>query len=93
MGPRGEFTATLEITGLQGPLIATGKGKKKPAAEKDACLEACYKLDKLGILRLAQGSLAERSKRLRKELLQDEEDGNNYLDRTADSKGTAGLDE
>lgn len=85
VGPR-EFTAVLEITGLQGPLSATGKGKKKTHAERNACLQACYKLEKLGILRLQQGSAADRTKRLREEYLEEEMD--NYLDNAAESKGT-----
>lgn len=45
----------LSITGLDGPVLAKGSGKKKPAAEKDACLEMCFKLEKLGILEMQRG--------------------------------------
>lgn len=75
-----ESIATLVIVGLKGPLSATGRGKKKGAAEIDAALEACYKLEKLDILRLQGGSLAARTKRLRAEV--EEEELDNYLDRT-----------
>lgn len=77
-----EFTATLEISGLEGPLSATGKGKKKGQAERDAYIEACFKLEKLGILNSQRGSTTERSKRLREEYLE-EEQMNEYLDQTA----------
>ena len=83
-GPR-EYVAKLEITGLRGPLTAVGKGKKKGNAEKDACLEACYKLEKLGILYLNEGSQADRTKRLRDEYLKEERD--NYLDKTSFDNG------
>jgi hypothetical protein len=86
-GKYSEFIATLEINGLQGPFNATGKGKKKQLAERDACLEACYKLDKLEILESdsAGQSYQQRSKRLL-ELIGDDEDDNSYLDRTTSVK-------
>jgi hypothetical protein len=81
----GMVTARIEITGLQGPLFATGMGRRKGQAEKDACLEACYKLDLLGILYEQRGSATDRVKRLREEIEEDEQD--NYLDKTVERKG------
>ncbi|KAJ3301121.1 Kanadaptin [Kappamyces sp. JEL0829] len=79
-----QVTAKLEITGLQGPLAASGTGKRKGQAEKDACLEACYKLELLGILYDQRGSASDRLKRMRQDIEEDEED--NYLDKTAAGK-------
>ncbi|KAI8895207.1 hypothetical protein BC833DRAFT_602094 [Globomyces pollinis-pini] len=76
--------AKLEIDGLQGPFMATGKGKKKAKAERDACLEACAKLDKLGILRGTKQtyeSTKDREKRLN-EIFGDDDEPDSYLDRT-----------
>ncbi|KAJ3324311.1 Kanadaptin [Boothiomyces sp. JEL0866] len=82
-----KYIAKLEITGLQGPFEASGRGKKKGSAERDACLEACAKLDRMGILKekAVVESAAEKIKRL-KEVYGDDEEDEDLYDRTQDSK-------
>ncbi|KAJ3314592.1 Kanadaptin [Boothiomyces sp. JEL0838] len=82
-----KYIAKLEITGLQGPFEASGRGKKKVSAERDACLEACAKLDRMGILKVkaVHETAAEKIKRLNKVYGDDEEDEDLY-DRTEDAR-------
>jgi hypothetical protein len=78
-----EYLCSLEIVGLQGAFHAKGRGKKSSSAEKDACLEACYKLERLGILYSTDvgESYRQRNKRLVELVGDNEED--DYLDLTA----------
>ena len=87
LGDTREFVAliNLPITTQCGQLSAFGHGTRKTFAEKDACLEACFKLDKLGILRSNSFESAKnRKKRLAEMYGEDEED--DFYDRTLSCK-------
>jgi pSer/pThr/pTyr-binding forkhead associated (FHA) protein len=66
----------LPVTTIKGDLIAIGFGRNKKKAERDACLEACAKLDKLEILR---GSGPSRKKTALEEF---GDDTDTFFDRT-----------
>ncbi|KAJ3272545.1 Esa1p-associated factor [Terramyces sp. JEL0728] len=84
-----KFIAKLEITGLQGPFEASGRGKKKGSAERDACLEACAKLDRMKILKVKSlvESASEKIKRL-KQIYGDDEEDEGLYDKTEAANGT-----
>eukprot|EP00842_Homolaphlyctis_polyrhiza_P000349 jgi/Hompol1/1314/HPOL_005555-RA len=73
----------IPIETSMGALFGVGRGSRKRDAERDACLEACYKLDKCGLLR---GSVAETSIRQKKRAKDiyggDDMDDDSYYDRT-----------
>ncbi len=76
-----EFFCTLEIIGLRNPFVAHGSGKKKGIAENDAFLEACFKLEQIGILESTDAgySYSHRRKRIL-EYMKDEDE--NFVDLT-----------
>jgi hypothetical protein len=81
-GSSGEYNCSLEINGLQGPFSAKGSGKKANQAERDACVEACYKLEQLGILHMS--NIGESYQQRRKRLLEfvGNDDDDDFLDLT-----------
>jgi hypothetical protein len=79
-GSKGSISSQIEVYGLKGPLFASGKGKTNALAEKDACLEACAKLDRLGILQNTTEAESESFRKMQELLKENEDDG--YLDRT-----------
>ncbi|KAL2917345.1 hypothetical protein HK105_203009 [Polyrhizophydium stewartii] len=95
------YTARIELpveTGM-GTLSATGRAGRKRDAERNACLEACAKLDKLGVLRGSGAEAAERQKKRMRELYgEDDDDQDTFYDRTmtegkkAKNKGSAQQD-
>lgn len=90
-GDKISYIARIELpieTG-QGPLLAIGFGSKKGKAERDACLEACSKLDKLGVLSENQAEKQLIQKRLN-EIKEEAELNDEYLDRTVKKRKVLG---
>ncbi|RHZ68913.1 hypothetical protein Glove_292g39 [Diversispora epigaea] len=80
------FTARIQLPDVEdayGPVYGIGSGPKKRDAERQAAIDACEKLDMLGILRGAQDEILARKKRL-KHLLgnNEDEDNDSFYDRT-----------
>ena len=79
-----DFKCELIVEGLKGPFQAQGTGITKILAEKDACLEACAKLDLMDILRDDEGNL---NSTVRDLIAQDaEHEQDDYYDRTQANK-------
>ncbi|CAG8433261.1 4143_t:CDS:10 [Diversispora eburnea] len=72
-----------DVEDAYGPVYGIGSGPKKRDAERQAAIDACEKLDMLGILRGAQDEILARKKRL-KHLLgnNEDEDNDSFYDRT-----------
>ena len=66
-----------------GSVFGTGKGARKKEAERNACLDCCAKLDKLGILRGSVADSENKQKRRLKDLYGDDGD-DAFFDRTKD---------
>lgn len=72
---------SLPIETGSGQLVAMGHGETKKKAERDACIEACAKLDKLRVLRGSGSQDSKERKRIKK--LHTELDGaDDFFDRT-----------
>lgn len=79
----------LPIETGSGQLIAIGSGTSKKKSERDACIEACAKLDKLEILRGDGSNRKSNQKRIRElfgDINEDMED--DFYDRTKQSKNS-----
>jgi pSer/pThr/pTyr-binding forkhead associated (FHA) protein len=71
----------LEINGLIGVFECKGKGKSKAIAEKDACMEACWKLSQMDILESTDQGMSDVQQRKRLlDKLGDDDQG--FFDRT-----------
>jgi pSer/pThr/pTyr-binding forkhead associated (FHA) protein len=70
----------LPIETGSGQLVAIGTGTSKKKSERDACIEACAKLDKLEILRSSDSQRKKYQKRMRELYADDEVD--DFYDRT-----------
>lgn len=70
-----------------------GKGSRKKDAEREACLDACTKLDSRNLLTSTESILTEAEKRKRRnELFGDTEgDDDNFYDRTSNSSKKKGV--
>ncbi|CAG8741565.1 6408_t:CDS:10, partial [Funneliformis caledonium] len=85
------FTARIRLPDVEdayGPVYGTGSGSKRKDAEKQASIDACEKLDMLGLLRASQDEASARKKRMR-ELIGDtdeDDDNDSYYDRTGQAE-------
>jgi SMC interacting uncharacterized protein involved in chromosome segregation len=63
--------------------VAIGTGTSRKKAERDVCIEACVKLDKLDVLRGGALEHKQYKKRMRELYGQDEDEADEFYDRTA----------
>ncbi|CAI2171355.1 19101_t:CDS:10 [Funneliformis geosporum] len=78
------FTARIRLPDVEdayGPVYGTGSGSKRKDAEKQASIDACEKLDMLGLLRASQDEASARKKRIRDLLGDNDEDDDNDTER------------
>ncbi|KAJ3157530.1 Kanadaptin [Geranomyces michiganensis] len=81
------YTAKIDLpveTGYGVTMTAVGTGGRKRAAEVDAALDACIKLDKRGLLRSNRTEQALKERKRKKELFGDDDNGDDsFYDRTS----------
>ncbi|KAI8928068.1 hypothetical protein BC831DRAFT_450285 [Entophlyctis helioformis] len=84
------FMARIELpvdTGM-GTVYAVGHSSRKKDAERDAALEACVKLDRLGMLRGGVAEVAGKQKKRLKDIYGDDgDDQDTFYDRTSHRGG------
>ncbi|CAG8446679.1 14238_t:CDS:10 [Gigaspora rosea] len=71
-----------EVEDAYGPVYGIGTGSKKRDADRQAAVDACEKLDMLGLLRGRQEEAAARKKRLQHLLDVEDDDEDSFYDRT-----------
>ncbi|KAI8593557.1 hypothetical protein BDZ88DRAFT_492823 [Geranomyces variabilis] len=86
------YTAKIELpveTGYGVAMTGVGTGGRKRAAEVDAALDACIKLDKRGLLRSNRTEQALKERKRKKELFGDDDNGDDsFYDRTSHAPKT-----
>ncbi|CAG8526260.1 22205_t:CDS:10 [Racocetra persica] len=79
------FTSRIQLPDVEdayGPVYGIGTGSKKRDADRQAAIDACEKLDMLGLLRAGQDEAAARKKRLQHLLDVESDDEDSFYDRT-----------
>ncbi|CAG8734909.1 39082_t:CDS:10, partial [Gigaspora margarita] len=71
-----------EVEDAYGPVYGTGTGSKRRDADRQAAVDACEKLDMLGLLRGGQEEAAARKKRIQHLLDVEDDDDDSFYDRT-----------
>ncbi|TPX56210.1 hypothetical protein PhCBS80983_g04684 [Powellomyces hirtus] len=83
------YTAKMDLpveTSYGTTMQAIGTGGRKRAAEVDAALDACIKLDKRGLLRSNRSEQAQKDRQRKKEMFGEEnDDEDSFYDRTSQS--------